>query len=43
MLVGETPSVICWLKTSETTATVGIVRPMLAIAEPTARLMLFCS
>ena len=43
MLVGETPSAICWSSARDTIATVGIVSPMVAMAEPSARLMLFCS
>ena len=37
------PGAICHLSRRETTATVGMVYPMLAMAEPSARLMLFCS
>ena len=43
MLVDETPSAICWSSARDTIATAGIVSPMLAMAEPSARLMLFCS
>ncbi len=43
MSVCETPSAIWRLSAIETTATVGIVRPILAMAEPSARLMLFYS
>ena len=41
MLAGEMPSTRLRSTISETMATAGIVSPMLAIAEPSARLMLF--
>ena len=43
MSIVEMPSAICRLSTRETTATAEMVNPMLVMAEPSVRLMLFAA
>ena len=37
VLAAEMPSTRCWFMVSDTIATVGMVRPILAMAEPSAK------